>query len=70
MTKQKVFHNIEEDELELDQYISEICRYCGEELIRVEDTWTDLDSGNYCCEDCKIYYKLNAVECIDIYNNK
>jgi len=66
MTKQKVFHNIEEDELELDQYISEICRYCGEELTRVEDIFVGKIDNNYYCKDCKDYHNIDVVECKDI----
>ena len=51
-----------EDSNDLD-YISENCVICGEELVRIEDIRTDLDSGNYCCEDCVKYHKLNAVPC-------
>jgi len=64
MTKQNRFHNIEEDS-ELDQYISENCHYCGEELIRVEDILVD-EENNYCCHDCNTYYKLNAKEIKEI----
>jgi len=58
-----------EDSNDLDQYISENCGICGEGLIRLEDIWTDLDSGNYCCEDCAKYHKLNTVKCKEMEIN-
>jgi len=62
MTKQKVLSHKEVE----DDRVSECCSFCREEMINVEDIWTDLDSGNYCCEDCAKYNKLNAVKCKEI----
>jgi len=59
MTKQnRLSHKEVEDDL-----VSEYCSFCREEMINIEEIWTDLDSGNYCCEDCVKYNKLNAVLC-------
>jgi len=61
-TQNQWFYKIEEAQ----SYIFEECFMCREEMINVEDIWTDLDSGNYCCEDCAKYNKLNAVKCKEI----
>jgi len=64
MTKQKVFHKELEDDL--DQYISENCGICGEELIRVEDIRVGKDNDFIYCKDCAKYHKIDVVECRDI----
>ena len=62
MTKQnRLSHKEVEDDL-----VSESCSICKEEIINIEEIWTDLDSGNYYCEDCAKYNKLNAVKCKEI----
>ena len=65
MTKQKVFHKELEDDL--DQYISENCGICGEELIRVKDIFVD-ENDHYLCYDCTQYLKIKTVMCIDYFN--
>ena len=69
MKTQKVLsHNNEEelnDNIELD-YVSEECFLCHKHMIDVEYIYTDLDSGNYCCEECISECKLNAVPCEEI----
>ena len=63
MTKQKVKNH---KALEIDTYyISENCSSCGQELINIKDIWTDNESGNYYCEECKSYHQINAVKCRD-----
>jgi len=59
MKTQKVLSHKEAE----DDLVSECCSICKEEITNVKDIWTDLDSGNYCCEDCVKYHKLNAVPC-------
>ena len=55
-----------EAEDDLDQYISENCVICGEELIRAEDIFVGKVDNNYYCEDCAKYNKISVVECKDI----
>ena len=49
-----------------DDLVSESCAICKEEIINDEEIWTGWDSGNYYCEDCAKYNKLNAVKCKEI----
>jgi len=53
-------------DVELDQYISENCHHCKEELIRVEDIFVGIEDNHYYCEDCAKYNKISVVECKDI----
>jgi len=62
MKTQKVLSH-KEAEYELDQYISENCGICGEELIRVEDIWIGRDDDMIYCLDCKEYHGIRVVEC-------
>jgi len=50
----------------LDQYISENCGICGEELIRVEDIFIGIDNDLIYCLDCSKYHGIDVVECRDI----
>ena len=50
----------------LDQYISENCTICKEELIRVEDIFVGRDDDMIYCKDCKDYHGIDVVECRDI----
>jgi len=63
MTKQKVFHNTKEVNDDLDQYISENCGICGEELIRVEDIFVGRDDDMIYCLDCAKYHRIRVMEC-------
>lgn len=63
MAMQKVLsHN----RYELDQYISETCTYCNEELTNIDDIWIGKDDDNYYCTDCKDYHSIDAVRCRDM----
>jgi len=65
MTKQvKQCKGYVEDDL--DQYISENCHYCGEELIRVEEIFVGKEDNNYYCNDCAKYNNIKVVECKEI----
>jgi len=66
MKTQKVLSH-KEVEYELDQYISENCGICGEELIRVEDIFIGIDNDMIYCSDCKDYHRIDIVECREIY---
>jgi len=55
-----MFHN------NLDEFISENCVHCHTELLRIDEIFTDLDTGNYVCEDCKNYLHINAVNVMEI----
>ena len=65
MKTQKVLSH-KEVEYELDQYISENCGICGEELIRVEDIFIGKDNDFIYCKDCAKYYEIDVVECRDV----
>ena len=65
MKTQKVLSH-KEVEYELDQYISENCGICGEELIRVEDIFIGKNDDLIYCKDCAIYHRIDVVECMDI----
>jgi len=56
----------DDDNNELDQYISENCAICKEELIRVEDIFVGKEDNNYYCLDCSKYHGIDVVECRDI----
>jgi len=56
----------DDDNNELDQYISENCTICKEELIRVEDIFIGKCDDMIYCADCKDYHRIDVVECIDI----
>jgi len=66
MKMQNQFHKELDNDLELDQYISENCHWCKEELIRVKDIFVGKEDNNYYCEDCKDYHKINVFKCKDI----
>jgi len=66
MKTQKVLSHKEVED-HLDQYISENCHHCKEELIRVEDIFLGIEDNNYYCEDCAKYNKIHVVECKEIY---
>jgi len=55
-----MFHN---KKAELNQYISENCNICGEELVRVEDIFVDVENDTYICLDCAKYNHIKTVEC-------
>jgi len=59
-------HNSSNHKTEYNTYISENCAICGEEMTKIEDIWTDNESGNYYCFECKDYHKIDAVKCMDI----
>ena len=59
-TQKVLFHKEVEDELD---YISEICRICGEELIRVEDIFIGREDDMIYCLDCAKYHRIRVVEC-------
>ena len=61
-TQNQWFYKIEEAQ----SYILEECFMCREEMVDIKDIWTDLDSGNYICQDCNTYYKLKAKEIKEI----
>ena len=63
---QKVLSHKEVED-DLDQYISENCHCCKEELIRVEDIFVGIEDNHYYCEDCAKYNNISVVECKDIY---
>jgi len=65
MKTQKVLSHKEVED-ELDQYISETCGICSEELIRVEDIFIGIDNDLIYCKDCKDYHGIYVVECRDI----
>jgi len=48
---------------DLDQYISENCTICKEELIRFEDIFIGKDSDMIYCLDCAKYHGIDIVEC-------
>ena len=62
MKMQKVLSHKEVE----DDVVSESCSICKFEIINIEEICSDLDSGNYYCEDCAKYNKLSAVKCKDI----
>ena len=64
MKMQKVFHKEVDDDL--DQYISENCVICKEELIKIDDIWVGREDNNYYCAECKGYHNISAVKCKDI----
>jgi len=55
-----------EDSNDLDQYISENCGICGEELIRVEDIFIGKKDDLYYCQECSDYNNIKVVKCRDI----
>jgi len=66
-TQKIVSHKeVDDSESELDQYISETCNCCGEELIRTDDIFVGKIDNNYYCGDCAKYYNIDVVECKDI----
>ena len=65
MKTQKIVSH-KEVEYELDQYISENCVICKEELIRIEDIFVGKDDDLIYCKDCKDYHRIDTVECRDI----
>ena len=56
----------EYSELDDESYVSETCSWCGREMMDTRYIYNDLESGNYCCRDCKDEYGLDAVECKDL----
>jgi len=68
MKTQKVLSHkeVEDYSNKLDQYISENCTICKEELIRVEDIRVGKDDDMIYCSDCAIYHGIYVVECMDI----
>lgn len=68
MTTQK-YHNWHEAETEFDNYISEICSICEEELINENDIFVTTESDQYICYRCMEKYNISAVECFDISIN-
>jgi predicted SprT family Zn-dependent metalloprotease len=63
--REVIYEYFELDELELD-YVSETCAWCDKEMIDIRYIYTDLESGNYCCKNCKDEYGLDAVECKEL----
>ena len=61
---QNQFHKEVDDYL--DQYISENCHCCGEELFRVEDIVVGREDNNYYCTDCAKYHGIDVKKCKDI----
>jgi len=51
---------------EVEYDILEECSICGLEMHNTKDILTDLNSGNYICQDCNTYYKLKAKEIKEI----
>jgi len=52
-----MFHN------NTESFISENCSVCQVELIHIEDIFTDLETGNYICQDCTTYHQIKSVPC-------
>jgi len=50
---------------ELDNYISESCFYCGEELTNIKDIYLDEDD-HYCCEKCDNEYNIRTKKCREL----
>lgn len=63
MTKQLEFHK---GEVELDQYISENCNKCKEELIGVGDIFIGKEDDLYYCLDCCKYHNIKVSKCREI----
>jgi len=55
-----MFHN------NTESFVSENCVHCHTELLHTEEIFTDLETGNYVCEDCKNYLHINAVNVMEI----
>ena len=61
----QVRNNIKEDKYELDNYISESCFYCGEELTNIKDIYLDEDD-HYCCKNCGDNYNIHTKKCREL----
>lgn len=57
-------HNKEDNNL--DQYISENCSICEDELKNEKDIYVTTESDQYICKRCMNKYDINAVRCRDI----
>jgi len=50
---------------ELDNYISESCFYCGEELTNIKDIYLDEDD-HYLCKNCGDNYNIHTKKCREL----
>ena len=64
-TQKLLSHKEVEDKL--DQYISENCGICGEELIRIEDIFIGRNDDLIYCSDCAKYHRIDVVECRNLW---
>ena len=56
-----MFHNDK-----VDDYISESCYLCGQELTDVEDILVSVESDQYLCVECATYHNIRVVKCMDL----
>ena len=55
----------DDKELEFDQYISENCSICEDELTNEKYIYVD-ENDKYLCFRCMKKYNISAVRCLDI----
>lgn len=67
MTAKVESHNsLENQDIDLNQYISETCHICNEELVSINDIWVGKDDDSYYCTECKDYHSIKAIRCRDL----
>ena len=63
MQKQHVHHNLLD--CDNDNFVSEQCFCCGEELDNINDIRVGTEDDRYYCEDCAKEHNIKVVKCMD-----